>query len=243
MLLLYLLVFLVAAIYATVGFGGASGYIALMILFDVPYHLIAPVALICNTIVSFGGTIHFWHKGYLDWRFTAPFVILSVPCAYLGGSTPIGKGVFQLVLGTALFAAGLRMVFFSKKPFDSHKKPQWIIASPLGGGLGLLSGLVGIGGGIFLAPVLYVLRWGGPKKIAATASAFILINSLFALVGQIQKMGGVGSIGSLWPMYLSVFLGGQLGSWVCNIRIPRRHLELLTALLVLLVSGRLIFAL
>ncbi len=232
-----------AALYSCVGFGGGSSYIALMVLFSVPYEMIPPVALICNIIVVAGNTIYFWRGGHFDLKFLFPLIVLSIPCSYLGGLILVPKSLFQLILATVLFIIGIRMAVFEKREFycnDEKKHFPWMISAIVGGVLGLLAGITGIGGGIFLAPLLYTLKWGTPKKIAATASAFILINSFFGLAGQMQKSLVLDRVLHFYPFYLAVFAGGQLGSWRCNFHIPENRIRKLTAILVLLVSGKLI---
>ena len=236
--------FLVATMYACVGFGGASSYIALMVLFSIPFEIIPPAALFCNMIVAAGNTIHFWKNGHLDLKFLFPFIVLSIPCSFLGGLIPLEKTSFQLILATTLFAVGIKTVFFDKRRFDDHREGitlSWMPSAIIGGILGFAAGLTGVGGGVFLAPILYTLGWGTERKIAATASAFIVINSFFGIVGQVQKLQSLNSVLALYPLYLSVFAGGQLGSWLCNFYIPGNYLRKLTAVLVLLVSGKLMF--
>ncbi len=229
--------------YACIGFGGASSYIALMVLFSIPFEIIPPAALFCNMIVAAGNTFRFWKNDHLDLKFLFPFIVLSIPCSFLGGLIPLDKSSFQLILATTFFIIGMRMAFFDKKRFDGYQgiALPWMPSAIIGGVLGLTAGLTGIGGGVFLAPILYTLRWGTEKKIAATASAFIVINSFFGLIGQVQKLQTPDAILVLYPLYLSVFLGGQLGSWLCNFCIPGNYLRKLTAILVFLVSGKLMF--
>jgi uncharacterized membrane protein YfcA len=236
-----------AALYAMVGFGGGSTYNALLVLAEVDYRLLPSIALVCNLIVVAGGSWRYARAGHLDWRFVAPFVLLSMPMAWLGGRLPIGRETFVLLLGLSLLAAGLLMLFERRDPVAAkpvlRSPAQLALATALGAGIGLLSGLVGIGGGIFLAPLLHTLRLATPKAIAATASVFILLNSLAGLVGQAGKLGSLDHGSAMlewWPLFLAVLVGGQLGSWLGAGRFSERTVKRLTAVLVLYVAIRLL---
>lgn len=233
---------IVAFIYSSVGFGGGSSYIALLFLSTISYTFIPTIALTCNLIVVTSGAIHYFRKGHLNWKFLLPFIVSSIPFAYIGGSIPIEKDLFKILLGISLLFAGIRMIFFKKKKnySDCHIPPLWASLS-LGCALGFISGLVGIGGGIFLSPILFNLKWGKPKQIAAVCSLFIFFNSISGLVGQLQKISNFSPITNYWPLFLAVFLGGQLGSFLGSSKLKPRTVELWTALLVLMVSGRILF--
>ncbi|MCE9614737.1 MAG: sulfite exporter TauE/SafE family protein [Lentisphaerae bacterium] len=243
MSLLAALFFGVALLYAMVGFGGGSSYVAFLALFDRPYQDIPQVALVCNMIVVTGGTLHFLRQGHFRWPLFWPFVVSSVPLAFLGGRLPLSKTVFLGLLGGSLVVAGLRLLLLKSgiEGEGADRRPPLPGALALGGGLGFLSGLVGIGGGIFLSPAMMNLRWGRPKQIAATASAFILVNSVSGLLGQIAKRGGVGEVVPYWPLFLAVLVGGQLGSCLGAGALPQRWVRLLTAALVLWVGTRVLW--
>lgn len=241
-MLLGLLFLLVAAFYASVGFGGGSSYLALLVLSALPYTLIPVIALLCNIIVVSGNSFHYIRAGYLNGRLLLPLILTSVPMAYVGGRLDIEKALFLLLLFISLLIAGIRLLVTYRQydeDIGSYKPvPLWL-GSSVGAILGLLAGVVGIGGGIFLAPVLYNLRAGTPKQIAATASLFILVNSISGLLGQWHKQGLTGDILDYWYFPLAVFLGGQLGNLLTVKLIPARIVTLLTALLVLFVAARL----
>jgi uncharacterized membrane protein YfcA len=172
--------FITAIVYASVGFGGGSTYNALLVLGDTDYRIIPVIALTCNVLVVTGGVIHFGRAGHLDLRTMAPFVLLSVPMAWLGGFLPVSEIAFIGLLGFALLATVFHMLMKPGDPIPGQHRTAinpWLLGLPVGGAIGLLSGIVGIGGGVFLAPVLYVLGWGHPRRIAAAASFFILVNS------------------------------------------------------------------
>ena len=239
-----ILFFIIALVYSSVGFGGGSSYIAALALFDYPYESIPVIALMCNLIVVSGGIYHFRNKGHFKWPLFWPFALSSVPMAFIGGRIPISREIFLLLLGVCLFLIALRLLFLNRgtKDYSEYKMPRTSLALVLGAVLGLTAGMVGIGGGIFLAPVLLYLRWGLPKQIAATAALFILLNSLSGLAGQFVK--GTSMIGLLdyWPLFLSVFIGGQIGSRLGSGTIlSQRIIKDLTALLVLFVSLRILY--
>ena len=243
-MLISILFFIIALLYATVGFGGGSSYIAVLALFEYPYEMIPILALVCNIIVVSGGAIHFTRKGHFSWSLFWPFTITSVPMAFLGGLLPISKDLFLILLGCSLLLAGLRLLAGNRidKDFDKTKEINFKIALPAGGALGLLSGLVGIGGGIFLAPILLLLKWGRPKQVAATASMFIFINSLFGLTGQLIKHSFPVEVLSHWPLAFVVLVGGQIGSRLgAGTLISPKNVKDLTALLVMIVGLKIIF--
>lgn len=246
MLALALLFLLTATIYASVGFGGGSTYNALLVLANTDYRVLPSVALLCNLIVVTGGTWQYRRSGDLSFTFALPFVALSIPMAWLGGTVPLPRETFVVLLGLSLSAAGLMMWF---QPAQAKPAPpgsprvSWLVGLPVGGAVGLLSGMVGIGGGIFLAPFLHLLRLAEPRRIAATSSFFIMVNSVAGLVGQTMKHGTVSHLDRLaqyvW-LAIAVFVGGQIGSRLSTRALSNRMLRRLTAVLVLYVAGRLL---
>ena len=206
--------FLTALLYASVGFGGGSTYIALLVLAGVGAQLVPVVAPLCNIVVVTGGTIRFARAGLVPWRRVLPLVLVSAPLAYLGGLTPIKQATFIALLGASLLVAGLLLVFQRTRGSASIRETTTIADAGVGGAVGYLSGLVGIGGGIFLSPIQHLMRWATPRQMAATASVFILVNSLAGLAGQLTKLGtaGLTSLAPYWPLLLAVLLGGQIGT-------------------------------
>ncbi len=245
-LLLAALFGLVALLYAMVGFGGGSSYNALLILAKVDYQQIPIIALICNIVVVTGGVFHFHRAGHLRWRAILPFAVSSVPLAAIGGSLPIAEGQFVLLLGLALLVSGVAMLWPQRPLWQISVRTRWLIGLPFGAGLGLLAGIVGIGGGIFLAPLMHTLNWERPKVIAAGSSGFILVNSLAGLFGQASKMATsridvtMADLLAYSALPIAVLLGGQTGSWLGAGVINERSVRLLTALLVLYVAVRLL---
>lgn len=230
-----------------VGFGGGSSYNAILVLFDVNYLIYPTIALICNLIVVTGGSWLFYKRGYFSTRLLFPFIIASIPMAHLTGRLVIDKTVFLVVLFLALFISGLIMAFNRKlqaRAIEPQQNPDlWRWGLPIGAALGSLAGLVGIGGGVFLSPVLYLLGWGTAKQIAAAASGFILVNSLAALSGHYFKLQEssikLEQVLDFWPAFIAVFIGGQIGSRLSSTQLSPQVIQTLTAILVLYVSLRL----
>lgn len=243
MLALAALFLVTALIYATVGFGGGSTYNALLVLGGVDYRAIPTIALVCNLLVVTVGTWRFARRGHVHWRRIWPLFALSVPLAWLGGRIVIPEIAFVGLLAAALLTAGVAMLWRPGRedPADNGRRAS-LLEAAIGGGLGFLAGVVGIGGGIFLAPVLHLLRWGGAKAIAGTCAAFILVNSLAGLAGQLAKADGFDRLAALeanWALLPAVLLGGSIGSLLGSTRLRPWHVGILTAILVLYVGARL----
>ncbi|WP_433896516.1 sulfite exporter TauE/SafE family protein [Sphingobacterium mizutaii] len=212
-----LLIFLIIAfVYSSVGFGGGSSYLAVLAIYSLPYQEIRLTALICNVIVVVGGVIIYLRNKQVDWRKILPLTLISVPMAYLGAIIKLSQETFFLILGfTLILAALLLWIQTDKKDKDyrtENYKPSLVQNSLLGGGIGFLSGLVGIGGGIFLSPLLNLIKWDTAKKIAATSSVFILVNSISGIAGQFSKLSVEMNFSRIGILCLSVFIGGQIGS-------------------------------
>jgi uncharacterized membrane protein YfcA len=231
--ILPLLFGITAFIYASVGFGGGSSYTAILALSGIEAKLIPVISLCCNIVVVTGGAIRFWRAGLIDWKLVAPLLAVSAPLAFLGGLTPLKEQTFLLILGSTLLLSAAALILPQQR-LPQVKLPQPLILA-LSGLVGLLAGLSGIGGGIFMAPVLHLIRWAEARRIAAFASLFILVNSITGLAGQLLK-GGIESLAApaaaFWPLLLAVLVGGQLGS-IAGIRlISPQWLRRMTALLV-----------
>lgn len=249
MLSLALMFFVTAVLYAAVGFGGGSTYNALLILGDVDYRILPSIALICNLIVVTGGSIQFARAGQLNWHLILPFVALSVPMAWMGGRLPVDRNTFVLLLGLSLLFAGVTMLLDRRRTEHGvgrvRTRTLWALGLPAGAGLGLLAGIVGIGGGIFLAPLLHLFRVAGAKAIAATATVFILINSTAGLLGQAAKIGAERQFQeskSFGWLFVAVLAGGQIGSRLSSTRLSPYVVRTMTAILVLVVAARLLFS-
>ena len=207
---------IIAFTYASVGFGGGSSYLAILAVYALPFKEIRLVALLCNIIVVTGGTMIFIRKGQTDWKKIIPVAVLSVPLAFLGARMKISQDTFFIILGCSLVVAGV-LLWIKTRPADLENikapgKYHYVKDGLLGGAIGFLSGMVGIGGGIFLSPLLNLLKWDTPKKIAATASVFILVNSISGIAGQLTTLPEGINYTRIIFLCLAVFIGGQLGS-------------------------------
>ena len=239
--------FLTALAYAAVGFGGGSTYNALLVLADVDYRLLPAIALFCNLIVVTGGVWRFSQSGVLSVRRLSPFLVASIPAAWVGGRLPISEPLFVGILGIALALSGLRMLTMkSANDLDTPTSPdtKWLLSLTIGSIIGLVAGLVGIGGGIFLAPILYLMRWGSAQQIAAACSLFIFANSLSGLSAQLIKLGDMDLLTratEFWPLPIVVLIGGQIGSWLGAGKLKSNWMQMSTAVLILYVAARLLW--
>ena len=241
MILLAISFLVTAVLYSSVGFGGGSTYLALLLIWGVPYFVFPVIALSCNIIVVSGNCFNYIRAGNLNLKLLIPYLIGSVPLAFIGGSLTIEKTLFEIFLFIVLAVAGTLLLFNFKSYDDkeeSYKKIPTVVAIIIGSILGFVSGIVGIGGGIFLSPILFLIKAGRPKHIVTAASLFILINSVSGIIGQLTKSEVLNEISNYWYLLAAVFIGGQLGNFL-NLKIfPTRILALLTAVLVLFVSIR-----
>jgi uncharacterized membrane protein YfcA len=235
--------FATALLYASVGFGGGSTYNALLALSGFPYSLLPLVALSCNVLVVSGSTLRFARAGVIPWRRSLPLALIAAPMAFLGGLTPIKEAHFLIVLGLSLVAAGLALLLPRREEVAGEPAGSARFMPLAAAPLGYLAGLVGIGGGIFLAPLLHLTRWASARQIAATASLFILINSFAGIAGQLAKNGagrfGEALSGSL-PLLIAVVIGGQIGSLLALRLLPERVIRWLTAALTIYAGARLL---
>lgn len=237
-LLLALFFFLIAIFYSSVGFGGGSSYLALLVLAGIDLYVLRSTALMCNIIVVSGGTYIFYQQGYLNIKRTLPIIIASIPMAFIGGYLPLSASIIFIILGFALLLAAILLwVQPSSSSENSDKAVRSSAAGiAIGGGIGFLSGVVGIGGGIFLSPVLNIIKWSRPKSIAAIASFFILVNSIAGLVGQWAQHPPYLDLEWSWPLLLAVFFGGQIGSRLAVQKFSNTTIKRTTAVLVLIAS-------
>ena len=212
-----------------------------MLIWELPYYIIPILALFCNIIVVSGNSINYLRSGNINLRLLIPYLIGSIPFAFFGASISIEKNLFEILLFFVLAIAGV-FLFIESKTLNSEKfeikKISKIFSILIGSIIGFVSGIVGIGGGIFLSPILFLLRAGYPKHIAATASLFILINSIFGVTGQLTKNIVFDEFLNFWPLFLCVLIGGQIGNYL-NIKfLSNKTLALITSLLVIFVAIR-----
>jgi uncharacterized protein len=227
--------FIIAFVYASVGFGGGSSYLAILTLYALPFQEMKLTALICNIIVVTGGTIIFIRNGQVDWKKVIPLVVVSVPMAFFGARLKLSQDTFFIILGISLIAAAVLLWIktrYANIDENPAVKDKYIKDALLGGSIGFLSGMVGIGGGIFLSPILNLMNWSTPKKIAATASLFILVNSISGIAGQLSVMPGNLNFVSIGLLCGAVFAGGQLGSRMGAIKFNQLVVRRITAVVV-----------
>lgn len=235
---LFFAVVVIAFLYSSVGHAGASGYIAVMALFGLAPNVIRPTALILNILVAIIGSFHFWRAGHFSWKLFWPFALLSVPAAYLGGYVRLPMAILRILIGLVLlFSAG--RLFFRRRDPDDIAPPSRSTAIAVGGGLGLLSGLTGTGGGIFLTPLLLFCHWAKTKQASAVSALFILVNSIAGLTGFITSRQSVPSLAlTLFPAAL---IGGGVGSYLGSRRFPVRAIAILLAVVLVVAGFKLIF--
>lgn len=235
--------FVTALLYASVGFGGGSTYNALLSLAGFDYRLLPIVSLACNVVVVSGGSLRFARSGEMPWKGALTLALIAAPMAFLGGLTPIRQATFLFLLGLSLVFAGLALLLPRASELEARPTGAARFMPLAAAPLGYLAGLTGIGGGIFLAPLLHLTRWNTARRVAATASLFILINSLSGLVGQLSKNGadrfGEALTGAL-PLLVAVVIGGQLGSLLALRFLPERVIRWFTAALTIWAGSRLL---
>ena len=246
MSILSILFFITAIIYSSIGFGGGSTYLALLLIWGVPYTIFPIIALTCNIIVVSGNCFNYIRAGNLNFKLLMPYLIGSIPLAFIGGSLPVDKKIFEILLFFVLSMAGY-LLLFNFKSYDDKKKSYksipFFISVIIGSVLGFISGIVGIGGGIFLSPILFLLKVAKPKHIVTSASLFILINSVFGIIGQLTKNLNFSDMYGYFYLLIAVLIGGQIGNYL-NLKIlPARVLALITSALVLFVAIRMGFKL
>ena len=244
MTILTIFFFITAILYSSVGFGGGSTYLAIMLIWGVPFYIFPIIALFCNIIVVSGNSINFIRSGNLNIKLLIPYLIGSIPFAFIGGSIQIEKEFFEILLFIILIIAGILLLMESKSFSQDEikiKNIPKIFSIIIGSIIGFISGLIGIGGGIFLSPLLFLIKAGYPKHITSTASIFILINSIFGIAGQLTKNISLSEFLNYWPLFVAVLVGGQIGS-ILNIKfLSNRTLAVTTSLLVIFVAVRMGF--
>jgi len=206
----------VAVLYSSVGHAGASGYIAVMTLAGLAPEFIRPTALLLNILVASLTTYQFYRAGHFSWRLFWPFAVMSVPCAFLGGYLSLPTPIFKIVIGIVLLYSALRF-FINPRPDGETRSLQRPLALILGAVLGLVSGLTGVGGGIFLTPLLLFTRWAKTKTAAAVSALFILVNSISGLLGNVSNTKQIPALAL--PLAAAVILGGAAGSYMGSRRL------------------------
>ncbi len=233
------LLFIVAFLYASVGHGGASGYLALMAFFSFAPEVMRPTALLLNIFVSFTAFIQYYRGNHFKWKLFWPFAIASFPAAFLGGLIVIDVKLYKLILGVLLLFSVIRLIGIKFNNNNKPKEQSLILSLIIGAAIGLFSGMIGIGGGIILSPVILLLHWGNMKQTAAVSALFILVNSISGMAGLLTK--GIDVSNNMIVMIAIAFAGGLLGSYVGAIKATNSFLKTLLATVLLLASYKLLF--
>lgn len=231
---LLICILVVAILYSSVGHGGASGYIAALALFSLPPAVFKPTALILNILVAAIATYSFARAGHFSWRLFWPFVTTSIPCSFIGGYLSLPQNIYNPLVGTVLLTSAFRLIFYSEDETLTLRQPSIPVAMIIGAGLGLLAGLTGVGGGIFLSPLLLFLKWGRAKEVSSVAALFILVNSIAGLLGH---LGSLQTIPSFTPLLaVAALSGGIIGSVIGSRHLPI-HFAIKTLSIVLTIAG------
>ena len=233
------LVFLMAVLYSSVGHGGASGYLALMAIFSFPPEFMRPSALVLNVFVSSIALFSYARNGHFRLKLLLPFIITSVPLAFVGGMITVNPKTFKIILGIFLIIAISRMIYNPKNKDADIRAINKPLAFAIGIVLGFLSGLIGIGGGIILSPVIILLKWATMKETAAVSAAFILMNSIAGLSGQISK--GLQFAPEIGYMLGAAILGGLIGSYMGSFKITDKSLKYALSVVLTFASYKLLF--
>lgn len=227
----------IAFLYAAVGHGGASGYLALMALFSFAPDQMKPTALLLNLFVAAISFLHYWRSGFFNWRLFLAFAIGSIPLSYYGGKLNIDPRIYKIILGALLIFAILKMLNIYGKESLMIKKVKWPFALISGAAIGFFSGLIGIGGGIILSPVILLLNWGTVKQAAAVSALFIWVNSAAGMVGQLENGIEFGS--DSWLYVAFAVVGGFFGGYLGSVKMNNNAVRYLLAFVLLLASIKL----
>jgi hypothetical protein len=236
-ILIILALFVVAALYSSVGHGGASGYLAVMALLAVSPVVTRPTALILNVFVAAIGTVQFYRANHFDWKVFFPFAVTSIPFAFVGGMIQLPMNVYKIILGAVLILAAVRLAVNLKNENEPREPKIWI-SLIIGAFIGLLSGLVGVGGGIFLTPILLLMNWTETKKAAGISALFILVNSISGLLGNFAQVSQLPANVFVW--IIAAICGGIVGSTVGSRRFNSMTLRRILALVLIFAGVKLI---
>jgi len=238
-ILFYALLFLVAFLYSSVGHGGASGYLALMALFSVSPEVMKPTALLLNLFVSLTSFIQFYRGKHFNWKIFLPFAIASVPMAFVGGLITVDADVYKKILGVLLIVPITRFLFFPNIKVRELKKSNVYLSLLIGAAIGFLSGLIGIGGGIILSPVLLLLKWTDMKQTAAISALFIFVNSISGLAGQLTREINFSS--DMYTYVAVAFVGGVCGAYYGSLKFQQNILKYMLAIVLMVAAYKLLF--
>lgn len=228
----------IAFLYSSVGHAGASGYIAVMTLFGLSAATIKPTALVLNILVASIGTWQFWRAGHFSWRLFWPFAVLAIPMAFVGGYLNLPTHAFKVVVGIVLLCSAFFFIFRPSNDTEAHP-PKAVVAIPVGGALGLLAGLTGTGGGIFLTPLMLIMRWGLTKPTAAVSALFIWVNSIAGLAGNASSTKNFPKFALI--LVVATLVGGTVGSYFGSRRFNHLVIKRLLAVVLIVAGIKLIF--
>lgn len=234
----YIILFVIAALYAAVGHGGASGYLALMALYGVAPKEMKPTALVLNLFVSITSFTQYYRGGHFKLRIFLPIAIASIPLAFVGGMIHIEDVLYKTILGVLLLFPVFRFFFFKSPDDKDLKEPNLYLSLIFGGVIGLFSGMIGIGGGILLSPVLILLKWTNQKQTAAISAAFIFVNSVSGLGGMLTKE--ISFTNDMWMYVVCAFAGGLLGSYLASSKLNQNGIKYVLAVVLLMAAYKLI---
>lgn len=235
----YILLFIVAFLYSSVGHGGASGYLALMAIYAISPEVMKPTALMLNLFVSLTSFIQFYRGKHFKWNIFLPLALASIPMAFAGGLITMDADFYKKILGLLLFIPIVRFLFFKNIPADEIRKNTIWLSILLGSGIGFLSGLIGIGGGIILSPILLLLKWADQKQTAAISALFIFVNSFSGLAGHMTK--GLNLSPDMISFVAIAFTGGLCGSYFGSLKFNQNILKNTLAIVLLVAGIKLIF--
>jgi uncharacterized membrane protein YfcA len=233
-----ILLFIVALLYASVGHGGASGYLALMALYGFAPEVMKPTALILNLFVSLTSFLLFLKGGHFKWKLFLPFALASIPMSFLGGTIALDAHIYKKVLGILLLFPVLRFFVYPNTADKDLKKSNMIMSLVIGAVIGFLSGLIGIGGGILLSPILLLLAWSNQKQTAAVSALFIFVNSIAGLAGQLSH--GIKLEPQMLSFVVVAFVGGLAGAWLGSLKFNQQVLKYTLAVVLFMASVKLI---
>ncbi len=235
----YFLLFLVAFLYASVGHGGASGYLALMAISSITPEVMKPTALLLNLFVSLTSFIQYYRGGHFKWKIFFPLALASIPMSFIGGLLVLDGTIYKKILGILLLMPIIRFLFFKNPVINEKNKQNILLSIIIGGFIGLLSGMIGIGGGIILSPILLLLKWTDQKQTAAISALFIFVNSLAGLAGQLTK--GIHFSADMYGYVIIAFAGGLCGAYFGALRFKQTILKNILASVLLLAAYKLLF--
>lgn len=238
-ILFYVLLLLVSFLYASVGHGGASGYLALMALFSFALDTMRPTALLLNIFVSAIAFFQYYRNGYFQWKLFWPFAIASIPAAFIGGMIEVDEGIYKKILAVLLLFSVVKLLWSASQKIPHTNRQNLILSLLIGMIIGLFSGMIGIGGGIILSPVILLLRWADMKQTATVSALFIFVNSLAGLAGLCTK--GIYFNASMGIMFAVVFVGGMAGAYLGAAKLPTAKLKYILSAVLVIAAVKLIY--